>query len=98
MGGAESKALFQKITTQLVSDNPKVNPFDEKFWALFWTLPSSIDDVFSLLKISDIQELRYKNPKNFVMLVYKVYFPFFNPLQHLFLLKHYFSNFQYLLM
>jgi hypothetical protein len=71
MGGAESRLLFQKLTAQLVSDTPKVNELDEKFWISFWTLPTSIDDVFSLIKISDIQELRYKNPKNFVLLLRK---------------------------
>jgi hypothetical protein len=72
MGGTESRLLFQKTMTQLLTNTPKINEFDEKFWSTFWILPSSIEEVFSLVNVYDVQKLRCQNPKNYVILLRKV--------------------------
>ncbi|KAL9026535.1 MAG: hypothetical protein Q9196_004815 [Gyalolechia fulgens] len=56
MGNSDSKLVFKQGIFRL--SEPKPIPKDDIYWAGFWKLPESAEDVFSLFSPSDIRRAR----------------------------------------
>ncbi|KAI9025060.1 high-temperature-induced dauer-formation protein-domain-containing protein [Phycomyces nitens] len=71
MGATDSKLAFRKGVFRLFEErNIPVDADD--YWTLFWTLPESTDDVFSLVGQSDIRRARDTARENLETLIDKV--------------------------
>ncbi|CEG74440.1 hypothetical protein RMATCC62417_09658 [Rhizopus microsporus] len=57
MGTTDSKLAFRKGVFRLFEERNLPKNMDD-YWALFWTLPESIDDVYTLISIHDIRRTR----------------------------------------
>ncbi|TGO64401.1 hypothetical protein BCON_0007g00510 [Botryotinia convoluta] len=56
MGASDSKLVFKKGIFRLSED--KIIPADDPYWASFWELPESTEDIFSLFSPADIRRTR----------------------------------------
>ncbi|KAL8929526.1 MAG: hypothetical protein Q9208_001195 [Pyrenodesmia sp. 3 TL-2023] len=56
MGNSDSKLVFKQGIFKL--SEPKAIPPDDTYWAGFWKLPESVEDVFSLFTPADIRRAR----------------------------------------
>ncbi|KAI9143779.1 high-temperature-induced dauer-formation protein-domain-containing protein [Paraphysoderma sedebokerense] len=72
MGNTESQLSFRKSVFRLYSDTPFTLSELEYFFDSFWTLPQSVDDIFSLFGVSDIQRIRANAPQNLKLLIHHV--------------------------
>ncbi|KAI9047391.1 hypothetical protein LZ554_008836 [Drepanopeziza brunnea f. sp. 'monogermtubi'] len=67
MGASDSKLVFKKGIFRLSED--KVIPADDPYWASFWELPESTEDIFSLFSPNDIRRTRDTALENLETLV-----------------------------
>ncbi|KAG9242939.1 high-temperature-induced dauer-formation protein-domain-containing protein [Calycina marina] len=79
MGASDSKLVFKKGIFRLSED--KVIPADDPYWASFWELPESTEDIFSLFSPADIRRTRDTAPENFETLILAI-------TSRLFILRH----------
>ncbi|KAG0175125.1 hypothetical protein DFQ30_000608 [Apophysomyces sp. BC1015] len=71
MGATDSKLAFRKSVFRLFEEeNIPVDADD--YWTLFWTLPETADDVFSLVGTSDIRRARDTARENLETLIDKL--------------------------
>jgi len=70
MGLGSSKQDYQTSLHALVER--EISPNDNQFWDAFWTLPQSVEDIFSNVKPDDVRKLKQKAPRNFALLFHKV--------------------------
>lgn len=71
MGATDSKLAFRKGVFRLFEErNVPVNADD--YWTLFWTLPESIDDVYTLVGSADIRKARDGARENLETLIDKL--------------------------
>ncbi|KAL0089759.1 high-temperature-induced dauer-formation protein-domain-containing protein [Phycomyces blakesleeanus] len=71
MGATDSKLAFRKGVFRLFEE--RSIPVDaDDYWTLFWTLPESTDDVFSLVSQSDIRRARDTAKENLETLIDKI--------------------------
>jgi hypothetical protein len=71
VGQGESKLKYQQAVLQLI-DNANLPANDLSFWAQFWTLPKSVEEVFAAISPTDIREIKKKTPSNLATLLNKV--------------------------
>ncbi|ORZ11143.1 high-temperature-induced dauer-formation protein-domain-containing protein [Absidia repens] len=71
MGATDSKLAFRKSVFRLFEEKNIAWDADD-FWSLFWTLPESVNDVFSLVGASDIRRARDTTRENIETLVDKI--------------------------
>ncbi|ORX56760.1 hypothetical protein DM01DRAFT_1334323 [Hesseltinella vesiculosa] len=57
MGATDSKLAFRKSVFRLFEEN-NISNADDDYWTLFWTLPETANDVFSLVSATDIRRAR----------------------------------------
>ncbi|KAF7587286.1 hypothetical protein BBP40_007479 [Aspergillus hancockii] len=69
MGASESKLVFKQGIFRL---SEKDIPADDPYWARFWELPESTEDVFSLFTPADIRRTRDNALSNFETLLLSV--------------------------
>ncbi|KAL2824056.1 high-temperature-induced dauer-formation protein-domain-containing protein [Aspergillus cavernicola] len=67
MGASESKLVFKQGIFRLSEE--KEIPADDPYWARFWELPESTEDVFSLFTPADIRRTRDHALTNFETLL-----------------------------
>lgn len=67
MGAQESKLSFRRGIFRLYEE--RNIPEDDPYWVNYWTLPESVEDVFTLFSTSDIRKTRDEAPENFQTLV-----------------------------
>ncbi|KAK6580902.1 hypothetical protein PZA11_006390 [Diplocarpon coronariae] len=79
MGASDSKLVFKQGIFRLSED--KVIPADDPYWASFWELPESTEDVFSLFSPIDIRRTRDTALENLETLVLAI-------TSRLFILRH----------
>ncbi|CZT05970.1 related to proteins containing regions of low-complexity [Rhynchosporium agropyri] len=79
MGASDSKLVFKKGIFRLSED--KVIPADDPYWASFWELPESTEDIFSLFSPNDIRRTRDTALENLETLVLAI-------TSRLFILRH----------
>ncbi|RFU33486.1 hypothetical protein B7463_g2850, partial [Scytalidium lignicola] len=79
MGASDSKLVFKKGIFRLSEDT--VIPADDPYWASFWELPESTEDVFSLFSPADIRRTRDTALENLETLILAV-------TSRLFILRH----------
>ncbi|RDW88217.1 hypothetical protein BP6252_00249 [Coleophoma cylindrospora] len=79
MGASDSKLVFKKGIFRLSED--KDIPADDPYWASFWELPESTEDIFSLFSPADIRRTRDNNLENLETLILAV-------TSRLFILRH----------
>ncbi|KAL4902394.1 hypothetical protein BDW74DRAFT_63428 [Aspergillus multicolor] len=70
MGASESKLVFKQGIFRLSEE--KEIPADDPYWARFWELPESTEDVFSLFTPADIRRTRDHALRNFETLLLSV--------------------------
>ncbi|KAL2220201.1 proteins containing regions of low-complexity [Thermoascus aurantiacus ATCC 26904] len=70
MGASESKLVFKQGIFRLSED--KEIAADDPYWARFWELPESTEDVFSLFTAADIRRTRDTAFSNFETLILAV--------------------------
>ncbi|KAL3481812.1 high-temperature-induced dauer-formation protein-domain-containing protein [Aspergillus californicus] len=70
MGASESKLVFKQGIFRLSED--KEIPATDPYWARFWELPESTEDVFSLFTPADIRRTRDHALSNFETLLLSV--------------------------
>ncbi|KAF9891265.1 hypothetical protein FE257_004829 [Aspergillus nanangensis] len=70
MGASESKLVFKQGIFRLSEE--KDIPADDPYWARFWELPESTEDVFSLFTPADIRRTRDHALSNFETLLLSV--------------------------
>ncbi|KAE8352754.1 proteins containing regions of low-complexity [Aspergillus coremiiformis] len=70
MGASESKLVFKQGIFRLSEE--KEIPADDPYWARFWELPESTEDVFSLFTPADIRRTRDNALANFETLLLSV--------------------------
>ncbi|BAE63741.1 unnamed protein product [Aspergillus oryzae RIB40] len=70
MGASESKLVFKQGIFRLSEE--KDIPADDPYWARFWELPESTEDVFSLFTPADIRRTRDNALSNFETLLLSV--------------------------
>ncbi|KAG1455936.1 hypothetical protein G6F46_007818 [Rhizopus delemar] len=68
MGTTDSKLAFRKGVFRLFEERNIPHNMDE-YWTLFWTLPETIDDVYTLISISDIRRTRDTAMENLETLI-----------------------------
>ncbi|KAI9279142.1 high-temperature-induced dauer-formation protein-domain-containing protein [Sporodiniella umbellata] len=68
MGTTDSKLAFRKSVFRLFEEKNIPANMDE-YWTLFWSLPETIDDVYSLISNSDIRRTRDTAIKNLETLI-----------------------------
>ncbi|KAI9892200.1 MAG: hypothetical protein M1814_001659 [Vezdaea aestivalis] len=56
MGASESKIYFKKGILRL--SNERSIPADDRYWRIFWSLPETAEDVFTLFSATDIRRAR----------------------------------------
>ncbi|ODV62718.1 Ecm30p ASCRUDRAFT_6391 [Ascoidea rubescens DSM 1968] len=74
MGAAESKLSFKTRVFHLASADEIAS--DDPYWQMFWTTPESVDDIFNLLTVDDINFICTKNTTNFLRLIRIVSYKF----------------------
>ncbi|TAQ87248.1 hypothetical protein B7494_g4413 [Chlorociboria aeruginascens] len=79
MGASESKLVFKQGIFKL-SDS-KIIPADDPYWASFWELPESSEDIFSLFSPADIRRTRDTALENLETLILAI-------TSRLFVLRH----------
>ncbi|KAK4110777.1 hypothetical protein N656DRAFT_799897 [Canariomyces notabilis] len=79
MGASDSKLVFKKGIFRLSEE--RHIPADDGFWASFWRLPESAEDVFSLFAPADVRRTRDNALENLEALIQAV-------TARLFLLRH----------
>ncbi|PBP27539.1 hypothetical protein BUE80_DR001399 [Diplocarpon rosae] len=79
MGASDSKLVFKQGIFRLSED--KVIPADDPYWASFWELPESTEDIFSLFSPNDIRRTRDTALENLETLVLAI-------TSRLFILRH----------
>ncbi|KAH6666887.1 high-temperature-induced dauer-formation protein-domain-containing protein [Halenospora varia] len=79
MGASDSKLVFKRGIFKLSED--KAIPADDQYWASFWELPESTEDVFSLFSPADIRRTRDTALENLETLILAV-------TSRLFILRH----------
>ncbi|CAO3687892.1 unnamed protein product [Rhizopus stolonifer] len=57
MGTTDSKLAFRKGVFRLFEERNIPKNMDE-YWTLFWTLPETLDDVYTLISTSDLRRTR----------------------------------------
>ncbi|CAD6500262.1 BgTH12-07442 [Blumeria graminis f. sp. triticale] len=67
MGASDSKLVFKKGIFRLSED--QVIPADDPYWASFWELPESPEDIFSLFSPNDIRRTRDTSLENLETLI-----------------------------
>ncbi|KAJ3375642.1 hypothetical protein GGF31_002845 [Allomyces arbusculus] len=72
MGNTDSKVTFRNAVVRLLRDQPVPEADRAQFFAQFWNLPSSADDVWTLLPPQDLRRLRDDRPVHFVHLCHAV--------------------------
>ncbi|PTU17774.1 hypothetical protein P175DRAFT_0465913 [Aspergillus ochraceoroseus IBT 24754] len=70
MGASESKLVFKQGIFRLSEE--KEIPADDPYWARFWELPESTEDVFSLFTPADIRRTRDQALGNFETLLLSI--------------------------
>ncbi|KAL4883047.1 high-temperature-induced dauer-formation protein-domain-containing protein [Aspergillus karnatakaensis] len=70
MGASESKLVFKQGIFRLSEE--KEIPADDQYWARFWELPESTEDVFSLFTPADIRRTRDHALGNFETLLLSI--------------------------
>ncbi|KAI9374468.1 high-temperature-induced dauer-formation protein-domain-containing protein [Aspergillus egyptiacus] len=70
MGASESKLVFKQGIFRLYEE--KEIPADDPYWARFWELPESTEDVFSLFTPADIRRTRDHSLANFETLLLSI--------------------------
>ncbi|KAI5303491.1 hypothetical protein KEM56_007493 [Ascosphaera pollenicola] len=70
MGASESKLVFKQGIFRL--SEPAVIPADDPYWAQFWELPESVEDIFSLFGTADVRRTRDNNLENLETLLLAV--------------------------
>ncbi|TVY84308.1 Ubp5-interacting protein [Lachnellula suecica] len=70
MGASDSKLVFKRGIFKLSED--KAIPADDPYWASFWELPESTEDVFSLFSPADIRRTRDTALENLETLILAV--------------------------
>ncbi|KAI7852075.1 high-temperature-induced dauer-formation protein-domain-containing protein, partial [Circinella umbellata] len=71
MGATDSKLAFRKGVFRLFEEHNIPYTADD-YWSLFWTLPESVDDVYSLIGASDIRRARDSSRENLETLIDKL--------------------------
>ncbi|KAI7897731.1 high-temperature-induced dauer-formation protein-domain-containing protein [Cokeromyces recurvatus] len=71
MGATDSKLAFRKNVFRLFEDK-NIATSENEYWELFWTLPESADDIFSLIGASDIRKTRDSARNNLEVLIDKL--------------------------
>ncbi|QSZ32758.1 hypothetical protein DSL72_002337 [Monilinia vaccinii-corymbosi] len=79
MGASDSKLVFKKGIFRLSED--KIIPADDPYWASFWELPESTEDIFSLFSPADIRRTRDTALENLETLILAI-------TSRLFVLRH----------
>lgn len=79
MGASDSKLVFKKGIFRLSED--KIIPADDPYWASFWELPESTEDIFSLFSPNDIRRTRDTALENLETLILAI-------TSRLFILRH----------
>ncbi|KAI9026658.1 high-temperature-induced dauer-formation protein-domain-containing protein [Phycomyces nitens] len=69
MGATDSKLAFRKGVFRLFEER-HIPPLDD-YWSLFWTIPETADDVFSLIGASDVRRARDNARENLETLIDK---------------------------
>ncbi|RKP00978.1 hypothetical protein CXG81DRAFT_19168 [Caulochytrium protostelioides] len=70
MGASESKLAFRKTVFAL--HEQAAGRLDDAYWAQFWQLPESVDDVFNLFTPADVRAARDQGRANFVTLCHQL--------------------------
>ncbi|KAI7892721.1 high-temperature-induced dauer-formation protein-domain-containing protein [Mucor mucedo] len=71
MGATDSKLAFRKGVFRLFEERNVPITADD-YWTLFWTLPESVDDVYTLVGSTDIRKTRDGARENLETLIDKV--------------------------
>ncbi|KAI9474145.1 MAG: high-temperature-induced dauer-formation protein-domain-containing protein [Benjaminiella poitrasii] len=71
MGATDSKLAFRKGVFRLFEERNVPKSADD-YWTLFWTLPESVDDVYSLVSPTDIRKARDGARENLETLIDKL--------------------------
>ncbi|RKF75558.1 Ubp5-interacting protein ftp105 [Golovinomyces cichoracearum] len=79
MGASDSKLVFKKGIFKLTEE--PVIAADDPFWASFWELPESTEDIFSLFSSNDIRRTRDGSLENLETLILAI-------TSRLFILRH----------
>ncbi|KAJ4306572.1 hypothetical protein N0V88_001376 [Collariella sp. IMI 366227] len=79
MGASDSKLVFKKGIFRLSED--RHIPSRDAYWASFWELPESSEDIFSLFAPADVRRTRDNAPENLESLINAV-------TDRLFVLRH----------
>ncbi|KAF2200911.1 high-temperature-induced dauer-formation protein [Delitschia confertaspora ATCC 74209] len=70
MGASDSKLTFKQGIFRL--SEPREIPAEDPYWAGFWELPESAEDIFSLFSPADIRRTRDNNLSNLETLILAV--------------------------
>ncbi|KAI8372120.1 high-temperature-induced dauer-formation protein-domain-containing protein [Blakeslea trispora] len=71
MGATDSKLAFRKGVFRLFEEKHIPTSADD-YWTLFWTLPESVDDVYTLVSATDIRKARDHAIENLETLIDKI--------------------------
>ncbi|KAI9268708.1 high-temperature-induced dauer-formation protein-domain-containing protein, partial [Sporodiniella umbellata] len=71
MGTTDSKLAFRKGVFKLFEERSIPKDFDD-YWTLFWILPETIDDVYTLISTSDIRKTRNDAIENLETLIDRI--------------------------
>ncbi|KAI8062826.1 high-temperature-induced dauer-formation protein-domain-containing protein [Gilbertella persicaria] len=71
MGATDSKLAFRKGVFRLFEERNIPNTADD-YWTLFWTLPETVDDVYTLVGSTDIRKARDTAIENLETLIDKL--------------------------
>ncbi|EPB85631.1 hypothetical protein HMPREF1544_07625 [Mucor circinelloides 1006PhL] len=71
MGATDSKLAFRKGVFRLFEERNVPKSADD-YWTLFWTLPESVDDVYTLVGSTDIRKARDTAIENLETLIDKL--------------------------
>ncbi|KAL0143234.1 high-temperature-induced dauer-formation protein-domain-containing protein [Mucor lusitanicus] len=71
MGATDSKLAFRKGVFRLFEERHVPKSADD-YWTLFWTLPESVDDVYTLVGSTDIRKARDTAMENLETLIDKL--------------------------
>ncbi|KAI8350341.1 high-temperature-induced dauer-formation protein-domain-containing protein [Choanephora cucurbitarum] len=71
MGATDSKLAFRKGVFRLFEEKHIPTSADD-YWTLFWTLPESVDDVYTLVSSTDIRKARDHAIENLETLIDKI--------------------------
>ncbi|KAI9321708.1 high-temperature-induced dauer-formation protein-domain-containing protein [Dichotomocladium elegans] len=71
MGATDSKLAFRKGVFRLFEEQGIPSSADD-YWSLFWTLPDTVDDVYTLIGGSDVRRARDSSRENLETLIDKL--------------------------